>query len=92
MYADQEYAKMQAEKQYLNNASPTQPHPVDQCGQAAMGQTPSRPGYSLRDEAQKRAMHHHEQADKAQQSAVFLSQHPEFEEFIRLVRSGALQF
>jgi hypothetical protein len=57
------------------------------------GQTPTRlVNCSLRDEAQKRSIQHREIADKAQAAAIFLHQHPEFDEFVRLVRRGAIQF
>lgn len=41
-------------------------------------------------EARKRADHHYSEANKAQRAAEFLSAHPEFGEFIELIRSGAL--
>jgi hypothetical protein len=90
-------AKQAAEKAYYGDRanSPAEPHPVDHRAEAiGIGQaaTPSTLRYSLRDEAQKRAMHHAEQAEKAQSAAIFFSQHPEFEEFLRLVRSGSIQF
>jgi hypothetical protein len=47
---------------------------------------------SLREEAEKSAHYYAEQAAKASASADFLRDHPEFDEFIRLVRSGAIQF
>jgi hypothetical protein len=48
--------------------------------------------YSLRDEAAKSAQYHQEQAVKHEKAAFFLSQHPELDEFIRLVRQGVIQF
>jgi len=88
MFPDESAAKDQAEQAYHNQS------PTGATDQRVMGtappKVPSRLGYSLRDEAQKRAMHHHDQADKAQAAANFLAMHPEFEEFIRLIRSGSI--
>ena len=83
--------KLQAQGAY-ENAKAAQPR--DMCGAVqSIGQTPSRLGeYRLRDEAQNRANQHQEIADKAQAAAIFLHEHPEFDEFIRLVRKGAIQF
>jgi hypothetical protein len=97
---DQVYAKMQADKAYdfqtpenLNKRmQDTQSYPQDVCAGQALPQTPSRPGYSLRDEAAKGAQYHQEQAVKCEKAMVFFSQHPEFEEFVRLIRSGSIQF
>jgi hypothetical protein len=88
----QQNAKMQAEQSYRNSAlgdSPAPPSPMDMCGQA---QAKSQSAYSLRHEAEKRSMHHSQEASKAAEAANFFHLHPEFEEFIRLVRSGSIQF
>lgn len=53
--------------------------------------SPSR-AYTLSEDAQRNEQFHYEQAAKAGNAARFLSAHPEFDEFIRLVRAGALQF
>lgn len=88
MYTDTN-SKLQADQSYRN---------ADNCGAAldpsyAQAQCAMpKVAYSLRDEAQKLAHHHQEQSDKAARAAAFLHQHPEFDEFIRLVRSGSLQF
>lgn len=47
---------------------------------------------TLREQAEKNAALHATQAQKHSEAATFLMQHPEFDEFIRLIRSGALQF
>jgi hypothetical protein len=68
----------------------TDPYPQGVLQQAS---TSSRLGdYSLQEEAAKRARHHLEEAGKAQSATMFFSQNPAFEEFIRLVRQGAIQF
>jgi len=61
---------------------------ADTCGQIKASTT----YHSLRDEAQKRSNHHSQEASKAAGAANFFHLHPEFEEFIRLVRSGSIQF
>jgi hypothetical protein len=48
--------------------------------------------YTLREEAGKSAEHHRAESQKHSAAYDFLSAHPEFDEFIRLVRSGAIQF
>ena len=42
-------------------------------------------------EMQKGAYYHAEQAERLQDGANFLSAHPEFDEFIRLIRVGSIQ-
>lgn len=90
---DETNAKMQAEKAYYANqaqtcAAPAEPYGVAQglCGTAA-GRA-----YSLRDEASKNLRFHTEAAQKSAGAIQFFDAHPEFEEFIRLVRLGAIQF
>ena len=45
---------------------------------------------SLREEQEKSAQYHAEQSLKNQQAAAFFAAHPEFDEFIRLIRSGVI--
>ena len=47
---------------------------------------------TMAEQAEKNAAYHFEEYNKAHNAAYFLSGHPEFDEFIRLVRSGAIQF
>lgn len=47
---------------------------------------------TMREQAEKNAQYHFDLHIKAQQAASFLAAHPEFDEFIRLIRSGALEF
>ena len=59
----------------------------DMCGQTQSYRPPT-----LREEAEKSAGYHGDQADKFAKAAAFLREHPEFDEFVRLVRSGSIQF
>jgi len=65
---------------------------ADTCQTSTAGMAGKPRPYSLRDEAARRAENHYQEANKAQSAALFFSQHPEFEDFIRLVRQGAIQF
>lgn len=46
---------------------------------------------SMAEESMKRAAEHGGQASKALRAAIFFRDNPAFEEFIRLIRSGAIQ-
>ncbi len=88
MYSDEVNAKMQAEKTYYSNlqqqascSPPAEPYP--QCEQAVAGKDANP--YSLQEEASRRAQ-------SMRRAAVFFANNPTFEDFIRLVRSGAIQF
>lgn len=48
--------------------------------------------YSMSEEAEKSAAFHYEQWQKKSEAANFLRAHPEFEHFMVLIRSGAIQF
>ena len=95
MYTDEVNAKMKAEKSYYSNlqqqatCAPAEPYPDTQCGTVAVGKAVNP--YSLQEEASRRAQNHYEQAGKAQSAAVFFANNPAFEDFIRLIRSGAIQ-
>lgn len=92
MRADDEIAaKLQAEKAYYAERASQgdrgfAPAP---CIQGTTAQ--SRP-FTLKDEAGKAAEHHSSQAQKFAAAHAFLSAHPEFDEFIWLIRNGSLQF
>lgn len=45
---------------------------------------------SLREEAEQQASQHLEQADKKARAATFFREHPEFDEFIQLIRNGVI--
>jgi hypothetical protein len=84
---------MEADKNYYGEKAspPAEPYPDStMCGQAVAGKATNP--YSLQEEASRRAKNHYEQASKAQSAAVFFANNPSFEDFIRLVRSGAIQF
>lgn len=46
---------------------------------------------SLREEAEKSVGYHREQADKHDRAVAFFRENPAFDEFIQLIRSGAIQ-
>ena len=48
--------------------------------------------WTTADEKEKFAYYHQEQANKAWQATSFLRVNPAFDEFMKLIRSGALQF
>ena len=92
---DEMNAKMYTEKAYYNQtaqeatcAAPAEQNPMSSglCG------TPAGRAYSPRDEASKNLRYHTDAAQKSAVAIQFFDAHPEFEEFIRLVRSGAIQF
>ena len=45
---------------------------------------------SLREEAERQVSQHLEQADKKARAAAFFREHPEFDEFIQLIRGGVI--
>lgn len=69
-------AKLQAEKAYYATMQA-------QCGEQ------SRPT-TLREEAQRSAQEHAARSQKDLAAAAFFEAHPEFEEFIQLIRAGAI--
>ena len=63
------------------------------CGQAiGLGQEDNVLGRrpSLREEAEKQVGYHRTQADKNDRAAAFFREHPEFDEFIQMIRSGVI--
>lgn len=46
----------------------------------------------LAEEAEMRMRHHAESHGNSRAAFVFLTRHPEFDEFVRLVRAGSIQF
>lgn len=46
---------------------------------------------SLREEAEKNVGYHRDQADKHDRAVAFFRDNPAFDEFIQLIRSGAIQ-
>ena len=47
---------------------------------------------TMQEQAEKAADHHAEQHGKQRAAANFFAAHPEFDQFIQLVRQGAIQF
>jgi len=45
---------------------------------------------SLLEEAERQVGFHREQADKRDRAAAFFREHPEFDEFVQLIRSGVI--
>lgn len=60
--------------------------------QATMGipAEPYRPP-TLREQAEKSVGYHRDQADKHDRAVAFFRDNPAFDEFIQLIRSGAIQ-
>lgn len=89
---DQKLKAVQAEQsaQQANCAAPAESYPqtVGLMGDNYEG----RPRFTLRQEAEERVGFHRSQAEKADSAAAFFRENPAFDEFIRLVRSGAIQF
>jgi hypothetical protein len=85
---DEVAAKMKAQQAEANNQ--------DCCTEAQCGQAVAGIGYyrrpTLQEEAEKQAIHHSKMANKCAQAAAFLSANPAFDEFVRLVRAGVIQF
>ena len=65
-----------------NGEAPTEPGPQEKCGVYDP---------SLRAEAEKRFSYHAEEAAKQDKAAAFFRENPAFDQFIRLIRSGAIQ-
>lgn len=66
---------------------------AENCGAQAEGLGPKPPyrGPSMAEMHGKTAAHHAEQADKSAKAQTFFATHPEFDEFIQLIRQGAIQ-
>jgi hypothetical protein len=45
---------------------------------------------SLREEAENQVGYHRSEADKKDRAVAFFREHPEFDEFIQLIRSGVI--
>lgn len=79
-------AKQVAEKAYYaQGQTPQKPYYGDTCGTAE-----GRP--SMRSQAEQQVGYHRAQAEKHDRAAAFFRENPAFDEFIQLVRSGAIQF
>jgi hypothetical protein len=65
---------------------------VKTCGKAVAGGGGYYQPPTLRDQAEKQIGYHREQADKYDRAAAFFRDNPALDEFVQLVRSGAIQF
>lgn len=89
MYSDEVMGKIQSEQAYYNQKQcGATPAPSDMCGEA---RSPYHPP-TMREQAEKQIGYHREQADKLDRTAAFFRENPAFDEFIQLVRVGAIQF
>lgn len=87
---DQDY--LQAEKQIFENALGAikqQRNYTDGCAGQPVGVLSSR--QTLAEEAAKSVQYHAEAHSKSTAAYQFLTKHPEFDEFVRLIRSGSIQ-
>lgn len=94
MYDDDLGSKMKAQANAANRVQcPAEPHPVDQCtANQAVGSGPN-PYYrspSPLEEMEKQLAHHDESFSRIAKGATFLREHPEFNEFIQLIRTGSI--
>lgn len=60
------------------------------CGSGPLGYEKATTHPSLREEAEKQVGYHRIEADKADRAARFLRENPAFDEFIQLIRQGAI--
>ena len=91
LFQNQERA---AKAQYAEAAKATREtadKPICGMGMATEAVT-SRRSHTLAEEAEKNMRHHAEAHGRHSAAYEFLSGHPEFDEFVRLVRSGSIQF
>ncbi len=91
MFEDQMNAKMKSEydSRLCGATAPTPNSYLGDC--CTQGNLAGRP-YTMQEQAEKNASSHYELAQKQSQAAAFFRDNPIFDEFIRLVRSGAIQF
>lgn len=65
---------------------------ADTCTQAVgEGSNPNYRSPSMAELHGKSAAHHADQVDKNTKAQAFFASHPEFDEFIQLIRQGAIQ-
>ena len=85
---EEAYQKQQKQREESIRRAAQAPAGYDTCGQA-MGNSIPR---TIADEKAYEANRCFDQGKRATEAADFLRAHPEFERFIALVRSGAIQF
>lgn len=78
-------------KKLAYEGDPQQGNALNGAAGSVQGGTPYRPP-TLRESAEKSVEYHREQADKSAMALAFFRAHPEFDEFVRLVRLGSIQF
>lgn len=81
MYQDECNQKAQAAKAYYAQAATKQ---------SIGGSCGYEPRPTPTQEAERRAQRSFDDGAKAEAAALFLRQHPEFDEFIQLIRKGAI--
>jgi len=79
---DEINAKIQAQTEYQSRTQ-TPVSDMQSCGEYR------RP--SLREEAEKSVGYHRLEAEKQDRAAAFFRENPSFDEFIQLIRAGAIQ-
>jgi hypothetical protein len=87
---DDTYAKIQAEKAYYAQTQGTCATPMSS-NSTYYGECPVGEPFTLRGEAEQKVGFHRSLAEKADQAAAFFRENPAFDQFIRLIRSGAVQ-
>jgi hypothetical protein len=98
MYSDEVNAKMKASQEQCGVYDPNAIRGLDQQAQTAREydsgecKTMSPEPPTLRREAEERVGLHRHEAEKADQAAAFFRENPAFDLFIRLVRTGVIQF
>ena len=85
-YQNEVNAKMAAEREYLRKS------PIGTQAQADHGDRGATFKASMRATAEQKVGYHRSEADKADRAAAFFRENPAFDDFIQLVRSGAIQF
>ena len=103
MYSDEVNAKIQAAQQQCGVYDPNEIRGIPTPPAGAIGrdihyatenccETASTRPWTLRDEAEESVGYHRSQADKHDRAIAFLRENPAFDEFVRLVRAGIIQF
>jgi hypothetical protein len=82
-----EVAQKEKLDELRNQQAQTAQQMVGQCGQAMQGLGRR---VSLREEAEHQVGYHRVQADKQDRAVAFFREHPEFDEFVQLIRDGVI--
>ena len=103
MHSNETKAKTQAAQQQCGAYDPSEIRGIPTPPAGAIGmdihcatvnccKTESTRPWTLRDEAEKSVGYHRSQAEKHDRAIAFLRENPAFDEFVRLVRAGIIQF